>query len=308
MMSGTTPGRSGDDQAGRRRGGSRHHRMSVEHVEVISFDGHIAFDYHHHAVVRPHVDALFTPSGRRITRELATAPADSDDHAHHKGVWWGHRDVDGCDVWTEFEGHGAVRSVSDPTVHTRYGHVELRHVTEWVTHGGLPLLTDVRVLRAWRPDDRGVQTLDMLMSARAASVPVHFSDTKEAGLVAVRVNPQIEERRGGRITLSTGAVGEAEAWGRAAAWCDYSGSVDGEIAGIAIFDHPSNPLPARWHVRDYGLMAVNPFGLRDFGEPDARGDVTITADTPFVSRYRLLAHDGRPDLAAYYASWVEEGV
>lgn len=282
--------------------------MSAEQAVIISFSGHTALDYHPHAVVRPHIDALFTPAGQRITRERATAPADSHDHPHHKGVWWGHRNVDGCDVWTEFEGHGAIHSVSDPTVHMRDDYVELRHVTEWVTEAGLPLLNDVRVLRAWRPDDRGVQTLDMQMAVRAVSAPVHLSDTKEAGLVAVRVIPQIEERRGGRITLSTGAVGEAEAWGEAAAWCDYSGSVGGEVAGIAIFDHPSNPLPARWHVRDYGLMAVNPFGLRDFGEPDADGEVTVTADVPFASRYRLVAHDGRPDLAAYYASWVEEGV
>jgi hypothetical protein len=282
--------------------------MSVEHVEVISFGGRTALDYHPHGEVRPHVDALFTPAGHRITRELATAPADSDDHAHHKGVWWGHRNVDGRDVWTEFEGHGAIRSVSDPTVHMRDDYVELRHATEWVTGEGLPLLTDVRVLRAWRPDGHGVQTLDVAMTLTAASAAVHLSDTKEAALVAVRVTPQLEERRGGRITLSTGAVGEAEAWGKAAMWCDYSGRVGGEVVGIAILDHPSNPLPAHWHVRDYGLMAVNPFGRRDFGELGAHGDLTITADSPFTSRYRLLAHDGRPDLAAYYASWVGEGV
>ena len=33
-------------------------------------------------------------------------------------------------------------------------------------------------------------------------------------------------------------------------------------AGVAIFDHPSNPQhPTTWHARQYGLIAANPFGL-----------------------------------------------
>lgn len=46
--------------------------------------------------------------------------------------------------------------------------------------------------------------------------------------------------------------------------------MNGEIVGVAIFDHPSNPRhPTWWHVRDYGPFAVNPFGIHDFEKKPA---------------------------------------
>ena len=274
--------------------------------EVIAFDGQVFFDYYPSAAPRPHIDALFTPSGRRLTRDLATAPSDSDDHLHHKGIWWGHRNVDGEDIWTEFDGHGSIRSNGGPTVATGPDGVELRHTMTWLAADGRPLVRDIRTIRARRPDASGAQALDIELELSAASGPVTLSDTKEAGLVALRVAPELEERRGGRITLSTGARGESEAWGKPAAWCDYSGTVDGAEVGVAVFDHPDNPLPAYWHVRDYGLLAVNPFGLIDFGETARSGSITLDADSPLSSRYRILAHDGQVDLHEHYNTYVQE--
>ena len=62
-----------------------------------------------------------------------------------------------------------------------------------------------------------------------------------------------------------GLTGMAKAWGRRSAWVDYSGEVNGENVGVAIFDHPANPnYPTYWHVRDYGLFSLNPFGQNSF--------------------------------------------
>ncbi len=53
---------------------------------------------------------------------------------------------------------------------------------------------------------------------------------------------------------------DGEMWGKRAAWVDYSGPIDGQTLGIAFFDDPGNPgHPNRWHARDYGLFAANPF-------------------------------------------------
>lgn len=88
---------------------------------------------------------------------------------------------------------------------------------------------------------------------------IEFGETKEAGILAVRVAPSMNGSRGGLISNSEGGVGEGDCWGRKASWCDYSGEVDGEMMGIAILDHPDNPnFPTRWHVRDYDLFATNP--------------------------------------------------
>ena len=99
----------------------------------------------------------------------------------------------------------------------------------------------------------------------------------------------------GKIETADGSVGEAEAWGRRAAWCDYSGPVGEDIVGIAILDHPTNPrFPTHWHVRDYGLMTVNPFGLHDFtGDTNAHlGDLIVPPYESRVFRYRILIHRG----------------
>lgn len=275
-------------------------------AEAVAFDGHTFFDYRPDGETRPYVDALYSPAGLRVTRDIATAPEGSDDHAHHKGVWWGHRNVSGSDVWTEFDGHGRIRSDGEPTVERRDDRVELTHTMSWLAADGTPLLQDARVLRAWKPDGRGAQALDIELRLSPIGREVQLSDTKEAGLIALRVAPELEERRGGRITLSSGAVGEAAAWGRPAAWCDYSGTIDGAEVGVAVFDHPENPLPAYWHVRDYGLLAVNPFGLRDFDESSAEsGAVTLLFGASLVSRYRIFVHDGAVDLDGYYAAYRE---
>jgi 7-carboxy-7-deazaguanine synthase len=67
------------------------------------------------------------------------------------------------------------------------------------------------------------------------------------------------------IENSAGGVGEKECWGKPAAWCDYSGPVEGQTVGIAVMDHPGNlRSPVRWHVRDYGLLTTNCFGESTF--------------------------------------------
>jgi hypothetical protein len=99
----------------------------------------------------------------------------------------------------------------------------------------------------------------------------------------------------GRIENSYGGVQEEETWGKRAMWCDYAGPVDGEIVGVCLMDHPTNPrYPTHWHVRAYGLMTANPFGLHDFyKDPDThRGDWTIPAYESRNFLYRVLIYRG----------------
>jgi hypothetical protein len=119
-----------------------------------------------------------------------------------------------------------------------------------------------------------------------------MGDTKE-GTFAIRVVKALEEPAV-RMADSDGRVGEKQIWGKRAKWVDYSGSVEGEKVGIAIFDHPSNPkYPTYWHARGYGLFAVNPFGERDFYNDKARdGSLTIPAGKSLTFRYRALIHHG----------------
>ena len=98
--------------------------------------------------------------------------------------------------------------------------------------------------------------------------------------------------KSGRIENSAGGIGESDCWGKPAHWCDYSGTVDGEQMGIAIFDHPMNLRhPTCWHVRDYGLMTANPFGYSHYQSSFLKdGSYTIPAGTVLTFRYRICIH------------------
>jgi hypothetical protein len=268
----------------------------------LTFEGHEFARYRPDATPRPHLDRLATVDGVQLLRVLdAPLPGGSDDHPHHRGIWWGHRNVNGADVWTEYPGHGSIVSHGDVTRTETSEVVDIAHEADWLDASGDVLLSEQRTIRAHRPNADGTQALDLEGTLIAGAGPVRLGDTKEAGLVAVRLAPSLEERRGGQIQTATGAVGEAQAWGTPARWCAYSGLVGDAEVGLAVFDHPSNPRhPVRWHVRDYGLLAANPFGLSDFlgdGESDdlADGTMTLAIGERATFRYRLLTFRGAVD-------------
>jgi hypothetical protein len=140
---------------------------------------------------------------------------------------------------------------------------------------------------------------DITLTAREK---VTFGDTKE-GTFALRLASALEEPRAGapapppptgHIVDSQGREGEKQVWGKRADWADFSGVVDGESLGIAIFDHPSNPRhPTWWHARSYGLFAANIFGLHDFENDKSKdGSLTLAPGETLRFRYRVVIHPG----------------
>jgi hypothetical protein len=69
-----------------------------------------------------------------------------------------------------------------------------------------------------------------------------------------------------------------------------------EDVGIAVFDHPRNlRAPTYWHARAYGLLAANPFGVRQFsGDRHQDGKYVIPAGEALAFRYRVFIHHGDP--------------
>jgi hypothetical protein len=112
----------------------------------------------------------------------------------------------------------------------------------------------------------------------------------------------------GTILNANGRKNEAQVWGHAADWCDYSGTIAGERVGIAIFCHPENFRPSWFHARDYGLLVANPFGRRAFGEGET-STVVVKPGESLRLRYGVLLHAGplgrELDLKAAYADYLE---
>jgi len=245
------------------------------------------------SLARPHLYPVIGPYRCPITRRLAE-PEDKDmDHHHHRSIWVSHGEVNGVDNWSEMPGHGK-------TVHRSFEVLEsgpvmgrIRACGDWVSEDGGKVLEEVTELRFYTlPASCRAIDLDVVLTATEGAVV--FGDTKEGGIASVRVQPSMEVRNGGRIENSYGGIDEGETWGKQAAWCDYSGDVEGKHMGIAIFDHPDSfRYPTYWHVRNYGLMTANPFGLSFFkNDPNVRGDYTLGSGEALSFRYRLYLHPG----------------
>ena len=232
-------------------------------------------------VAKPYFWPLHGPRGVAMTRAWPMekgSSGGSDDHPHQKSVWFCHGDVipegidlkdkvrgvDGVDFWSETKGHG--RMVCNK-VAKKNGGVETEN--EWQTANGVPILEEKRTIQLLDFGQTRLLIVDIDLEARYAAIT--FGDTKE-GSFGIRVNDLIREEKGnGKIENAEGKVGEKECWGRVSAWCDYSGTIDGQKVGIAILTDPANRYPSCWHSRGYGLMAANPFGRAKSGFPDMKG-------------------------------------
>jgi hypothetical protein len=284
----------------------------------VEIHGQLFTEYHFKNVPRPFCYPLLGPQGVPMTRHwpMRDAPGETHDHPHHRSFWFAHGLVNGHDFWSEQKEFG--RIVQAALLDARSGRDSgfIRTSNLWISADGKVQCADVRTLRVYaKPETE--RLFDFEITLHACNGDVVFGDTKE-GTLALRVNetmrvkpnPANEGKSPGRILTSTGAR-DAEAWGTRAAWCDYSGPVEGRTVGVAIFDHPQNPRhPTWWHVRDYGLFAANPFGRHDFERlADAHaGDLRIAAGQSVTFRYRIYVHEGdaqQARVAERYAEYVK---
>ena len=121
------------------------------------------------------------------------------------------------------------------------------------------------------------------------------------------VKPHEGRHRPGRILDDRGRLNEKGIWGKQAAWCDYGGWLGDTFAGILVMPDPSDDRPCRWHTRDYGFMAANPFGWKAFKQGPARR-TEVKAGQSFRLRFGLLVHaspgEDAVDLAAAYEDYL----
>ncbi len=244
---------------------------------------------------RPYLFPVVAPSGVKVTRSYPMADVEGEmkDHRHHRSIWVAYGEVNGVDNWSEGEGHGGTvhRGFVSQTSGPIYAKIATRN--DWVSSSGEKVMEEWSSFKFYNLTDGG-HIFDAVIKLAATEGKVEFGDTKEGGIISVRMASSIDVPRGGTIRNSFGGINEGETWGKKADWCDYYGPTEGKVAGIAVMDHPGNLRhPTNWHVRDYGLMTANCFGLSYFyGDKSIRGEYTLEKGKELVFRYRLFVHDG----------------
>ncbi len=259
---------------------------------------------------RPYFYPLLSGSGHQMTRAYPMrddVPNEAHDHPHHRSLWIAFGEVAGTDNWSEGAGHGFTRHQAVTSCES--GEVFGRFKTHgvWTSAQDVPLLNQSLTVTAWATP-APTRLLDFDVELHAAYGDIPFGDTKEGGILALRVTGELDVPRGGKIENSYGGVNEAETWGKAAHWCDYSGIIDGKALGVAILDHPlSFRYPTHWHVRNYGLMTANPFGYAAYTNGIKEGSHTLNKGESLRFRYRLVIHEGdatHGEVRAKYLDWV----
>lgn len=254
------------------------------------------------AHAKPFLAPLRTATGLVVTRRwpMDNAETDSHDHPHHRGLWIGYGDINNVNFWEmepesqtsgtnpKLKGRIALKAIGDIKPGKKSGSIDMTFNWEIPDNG--VLLEEERVLTLTAEKEVRIVDVDSTFTAKLAA---KFGDTKE-GFFAIRVADSMAGKNGGILTSSEGAQTEKNVWGKRADWVDYDGVVEGQKVGIVIFDNPENPNhPPRWHSRDYGLFAVNPFGVKDFEPTSTKaGGYSLRPGEQLRFRYRVVIHPG----------------
>jgi len=232
-------------------------------------------------LVRPFLYPVLL-DGVEMTSDQTMIPG--GDHPHHRSIWVAHGDVNGVDHW-------AGKATQRPRGEIAIAGDSLSHELVWEGEAGEPLLVEYRTLR-FLAVAGGDRAIDLTVTLSPAGARVVLGDVKDAGLCSIRVAAGISATP--LVTNSARAIGERDCRKTRAEWCDISGIAKGKPCGIAVLDHPENPRhPAWWHVRKYGLLAPNPFGLTEFVKaPAGTGDMVLEPGKSVTFRYRIVIHRG----------------
>jgi hypothetical protein len=225
------------------------------------------------------------------------------DHPHHKGIWVAVDEIGGVKFWAE---QGKIANKSVKLVKAEGNPAVLNVVNEWQGGDGKAIVVESTQISIW---ENGLFAYDIRFKT-GGDERVEFGDTKE-GLFGFRMAHSMREDQGGTIVNSNGEKGSKISWGGAYDWIDYYGQVEGKTFGAAIFDHPLNLRRSRFHVRNYGLFSINPFGEKAYSqgrrpaEPhylDPAGELRL--------RYGLFIHNGTTEEAkvgGVYLDYLKSG-
>jgi hypothetical protein len=291
-------------------------------VQVLNLNDRPILGYQKAVAVPPRgIDPVFRRSGfihPLATRSGLVVTDDfPPDHAHQHGVFfaWVNTTFDGrhVDFWNQKEGTGRVRHASGDDGPT-YGsgpvaaslHAILQH-DDLTTPGGPEKVLN----ETWRMvvhDVPGLVVVDFESDQECAgSKPLKINKYHYGGF-GLRANrqwfdPTAKENdppdpaRSGRSDFLT-SEGKHRGDGNYTRprWVDLSGMVDGRVGGVTVLDHPGNfrfPQPIRLHPnKPYFCFA-----------PMVLGEFELEPGKPYVSRYRLIVHDGPPDPKVIERLW-----
>ena len=288
---------------------------------VIKYDGQPFATYVIGDANKSYLFPVYGPTGKAMTRAYPMQKVEGEqyDHPHHRGICFGHQDINGFDSWmerlsisplpddkltekqkTSLARMGSTKHVAFKEVAADASRAVIVSENVYVGGDGKKSVTEIRTVTFRVEGD--TRLIDWDQEFIATEGDVTFGDKKDAGLsIRVPTTMAVDTKKGGRIVTSTG-ITDKDAWSKRAPWVDYSGPVEGETVGVAILNHPSSfRYPTSWHVRTYGLFTANCFGTLDKNDPN--GPHTLKKGEKLALHHRFLFHKGDEKTGAIAAAF-----
>lgn len=241
-------------------------------------------------VPHPYFAQVKTPAGIQVTRTHPPVKGtDAVDHAGiHTGIWHSFGDLSGHDFWRLKARTEHVRFVTEPTGGPQAGRFTV--LNRYLTTDGTSTLCEETCQYVIRNVGNGY-SIEIATEFRPQMNAIVFGDQEEMGLGIRLATPlAVDQKQGGRILDSAGRRNGKEVWGKTSEWCDYSGNLAGKWVGMTVLSAPENFRPSWNHARDYGFLAVNPFGRHSF-TGGAASQVVIKPGETLKLRFAVVVHE-----------------
>ncbi len=243
------------------------------------------------------IHPVYSPKGRAVT------DAFPEDHPHQHGLMfaWTSAEYDGqkVDFWNSHKKQGKIEHVKTIKAGDDSIKVQLRHLIRAGRDEPLNVLNETWTITRVEHDTMNIFDLVSVQTC-ATDKPLKLRQYKYGGMC---IRGPASWSNGDAMLTSEGksqAQGNHTRpnWVALFGKANKPGEDDADWAGIAAMSHPDNlhgPQPVRLHEKmSYFCFA-----------PMVAGDFAIKPGEPFVSRFRFVAYDGKPNAKQLDTIWQD---
>ncbi|MGA2837306.1 MAG: PmoA family protein [Acidimicrobiales bacterium] len=251
---------------------------------------------------RPFLHPVTTPKGTVLSVD---AP---DDHPWHHGLWFTFKYVNGENFWEELPPFGTLRQSVAPTVEATPSGTVRRNELAWTSVDGTVVIDQQFVLTDRPVPDAHLLDVEVTLCPRIDVVldRTPFTTWGGYGGLTLRGRPDWHDTT---LRIDDGEDHEILR-GERSAWCSLEGTVgaDDGVAGIAFFDHPSNPRsPVTWYASTRSATYGDE-GWSNFLNAALLWDEPLVhaAGQELCLRYGVVTYDGpwgHEGASRAYADW-----
>src|SRR4051794_30438206 len=265
-----------------------------DRVDIL-MDGQPFMAFHFHSKWdKPFLFPIRTVSGTVLSRGWPVEPRDGDerDHGWHRGLWYGHGDINGEDFWREKPDRSTARLVLDGKPKTSSGVTGALDVSLAMIGRQGNRMGTIGEHYSFRRERSRILIDSTISVAADQGTALRFGDSDDGGF-GFRLGTEFRQDRGAELMNSDRLTGTENIWGKPARWVKYTAAINGKRSGVAMFDHPSNLRhPTGWHARGYSLCSANPFAAGSFAKDKSKdGSYTLPAGQKLNLRYLVAVYE-----------------